>query len=68
MASSSEERRVVLVKPGDVLLIGNVGDHIANAESWDHVGPFFRDVLGIRVVVFERDIVLDLLPVGASDA
>ncbi len=53
-----EETRVFLVKPGDVLLIGNVG--AAAMEELDSLGEFFQKA-GIKCTVFNDDIQLDLL-------
>lgn len=58
------ETRAVLVKPGDLLLIGNVG--IATTDDHDVLAAgveFFRR-LGIDVVFFAEDIRIDLLPPG----
>lgn len=61
------EQRVVLVKPGDLLILGNVGP--LAAEQMDaltaSVGGLYRQ-LGIHVAVFEADVRLDLLPDGFS--
>lgn len=64
-AAPSVEQRVVLVKPGDLLILGNVGplsadDHDALAGA---LGALYRQ-LGIHVAVFEADVHLDLLPGG----
>jgi hypothetical protein len=67
MAGSSEEQRVVLVKPGDMLLIGNARDAHEDREALARLGDWFQ-AAGIRVAVFANDIDLDLLPSGASDA
>jgi hypothetical protein len=52
------EARIVLIKPGDVLVIGNVG--ALPEESWgpavDHLTPL-KEALGLAgVVVFEGDV------------
>jgi hypothetical protein len=57
------ERRVVLAKPGDLLLIGNAGDYVADPQ----VGDFFES-LGLKVAVFAGDIDIDLLPGGGARA
>lgn len=51
---SGECRRVLLVKPGDVLLVGNVGiphDLVMLREAGQAL-----DALGIRAVFFAEDI------------
>jgi hypothetical protein len=67
MASSSEERRVVLVKPGDMLLIGNARDVHDDPEALARLGDWFQ-AAGIRVAVFAGDIDIDLLPGGGARA
>jgi hypothetical protein len=67
MAGSTEELRVVLVKPGDVLLIGNIGGGLVDVIDWEAVRACF-DKLGLKVVLFAEDIDLGLLPGGASGA
>lgn len=52
----SDETRVVLIKPGDVLLIGNVGNTINLIGAPKLLGDLKR-VLGLeQIVVFEADI------------
>lgn len=53
----SDEVRVVLVKPGDLLLIGNVE---ITAENADMVRDAFREI-NLHAVVFAGDIELDKL-------
>jgi len=53
MADESETR-VLLVKPGDLLLIGNVGD-VGNPEFAAKAVKVFAD-MGVRVVFFMADI------------
>jgi hypothetical protein len=50
----SEGQRVFLVKPGDVLLLGNV-QIPADSDVYDDWSRFCDEV-GIRVAVFEADI------------
>lgn len=57
------EKRVVLVKPGDLLLIGNA-PHAASRAS-ESMEKLF-DHLNIKVVVFADDITLDALPAEAT--
>jgi len=52
------DRHVVLAKPGDVLLIGNVGP--IDAEMLDALTAFFAEAR-IRVAIFEEDMELDAL-------
>lgn len=53
----SGRTRVVLIEPGDVLLIGNLG----RLESPEQIEPVVRclDELGIASLVFSADIDLD---------
>lgn len=53
--------RVLLIRPGDVLLIGNVGP-IRDAKAAADAAQAIKDVVGVRVVLFERDIDVDKLP------
>lgn len=55
----TEETRVVLLKPGDVLLIGGVefGSAMEAADAIESL----RDVLDVRVAVFADDIQIDKL-------
>lgn len=55
----ADEVRVVLVKPGDKLLIGNVGE--LDAETATEVVKAFNELVGLRVVLFEEDISMSLL-------
>jgi hypothetical protein len=53
----AELRHVVLAKPGDILLIGNVGNSCElDAEDMQRIGQVIRDQFGIEVVCFEADI------------
>ena len=52
--SDPTETRVLLVKPGDLLLIGNVG-HIGDASMAQAAVQVFADS-GIKVVFFMEDI------------
>jgi hypothetical protein len=54
---SGDEKRVVLVKPGDVLLLGNIG----RVESPEQVEPIVRCLgrLGITALLFSADIKMD---------
>lgn len=57
------ETRVVLVKPGDVLIFGNVGPV---EGDWTGVGNL-KDLLGLKaVLVFTEDIDLAAIPDGAG--
>lgn len=59
-----EPTRVVLVKPGDVLVFGNVGEqrHVACAAT------ALRDQLGLReVLLFAGDVDMTAVPGGALD-
>lgn len=58
----TEEVRVLLIKKGDVLLIGNAGD----LGDVDHeMLSRFTEVVGVHVALFEQDIVIGTAPVGA---
>jgi hypothetical protein len=61
-------RHIVLVRPGDVLLIGNVGTSLDDdgTEALQQLGAIFRDGLGIEVVAFEADINVDMVPGGSG--
>jgi hypothetical protein len=54
------ETRVLLVKPGDLLLIGNVGQ-IGDAEFAAKAVKVFAD-MGVRVVFFMADIDMAKVP------
>lgn len=57
----SDETRVLLVKPGDVLLIGNVGfdaDPTWIQKCVEHMQRNF----GIRAVIFAADIDVAMVP------
>lgn len=57
--------RVVLVKPGDVLIFGNVGS--IGPDEIEKL-PNLRDALGLRaVLVFEDDIDLAAVPSALLD-
>lgn len=53
--SQKRTQRVVLVKPGDVLLIGNAGRLGAEEGDQEFLGELVKR-LGIQVVIFEQDI------------
>lgn len=57
----SDETRVVLVKPGDKLLIGNIGDLGLTVEEVEKVHEGLRRILGLQVVIFAADIDMGLL-------
>lgn len=57
----SEGKRVLLIKPGDILIFGNVGDveHSDMAPALTKL----REVLGIeQVFVFAENIDMDSIP------
>lgn len=60
------ETRVVLVKPGDVLIFGNLGDCIDTDEAARQLGDAFNEIkttIGLKqVVAFEADIDLAAIP------
>lgn len=59
--------RVVLVKPGDVLVFGNVGD--LSADSLANGAEFLKERLGLAAVVFfAADIDLAAVPAAALPA
>jgi hypothetical protein len=54
------ETRVVLVKPGDVLIFGNVGNF--DSSIADRFGDL-KDLLGLKqIVIFTEDIDLAAIP------
>lgn len=53
---TAPERRVVLLKPGDVLLIGRCD--VLDVQDAERLGAAL-DKLGIKAVVFSDDIVID---------
>lgn len=57
-------RHVVLVKPGDTLLLGNVGE--VDPETLERIGAAFGGELGIHVVVFSADIDMDAVAGGSG--
>jgi hypothetical protein len=60
MADESETR-VLLVKPGDVLLIGHLGDSV-RPESLGAALADFRKQTGINVYAFTADIDIAKVP------
>jgi hypothetical protein len=63
------ETRVLLVKPGDVLVIGNVGASPADAEVWAVMMDALTKGLqafGIYPVVFESDVDLAAVRDGVA--
>lgn len=61
---ASDVKRVVLVKPGEVLLIGNVGE-LVEGENLADVDKFFG-AIGIQVVLFAEDIDMDAVAGGSG--
>jgi hypothetical protein len=59
-----DETRVVLVKPGDVLLIGNVGLTVQSEVV--SATQAISKIIGTRVVMFADDIDIALLSDGDS--
>ena len=61
------ETRIVLVKPGDVLILGNVGEFAASdAKTIAHHLEVLKRRLGLReVLLFEGDIELAMVEGGA---
>lgn len=58
-AAPEESIRVVLVKPGDVLLIGNVAISGGEHEAFSDVMTAFKQAVGIdHVMVFADDITM----------
>ncbi|MBM0275119.1 hypothetical protein [Micromonospora tarensis] len=55
----ADEKRVVLVKPGDVLVIGNVGDH--SLEDLQRAAEHLKQIGLAGVLLFAADIQLDAL-------
>lgn len=65
--TAQDEVRVVLLKPGDVLAIGNVGTDITEAEA--EAMARFRDAIGLRGVwIFPGDIQLDVIHAATGDS
>jgi len=67
---STDPVRVVLVKPGDVLLIGNVGELTPeDAEAAGHIATQLRTTLGLaHVVLFHEDIDLAVTTPSSTEA
>jgi hypothetical protein len=61
--SESDVRHVVLVKPGDLLVFGNVGE--VDVESVEALNAHLHERLGIEVVLFAGDI--DMAAVSRGD-
>ncbi len=59
---AADERRFVLIKPGDVLLIGGAD---VGPDNFDMVRTFFAEGLGVRVAFFAADI--DVSKLSAAD-
>ena len=58
----STEARVVLVKPGDILIFGNVGD-FDPGDNFSAALTTVKECLGLaHIVVFEADIDLAAIP------
>ncbi|MCX5066918.1 hypothetical protein OOJ91_13785 [Micromonospora lupini] len=61
---AGDETRVVLVKPGDVLVFGNVGE-FATPKDLARLGKRLKKALGVKdVVLFVGDIDLAVVPRG----
>jgi hypothetical protein len=57
----SDETRVLLVKPGDVLLIGNIG--FDTDPTWiQKCAQHMQQNFGIRTVLFAADIDVAMVP------
>ena len=56
---TDDETRLVLIKPGDVLLIGGVGTISAQAAA-EFIARL-KDVIGVRAVLFPDEIELGRL-------
>lgn len=54
------DTRVLLIKPGDVLLIGKVGD--VDPEGASEAAAAIQDAIGVRIVIFTEDIDIDKVP------
>ncbi|GAA2216995.1 hypothetical protein GCM10010400_72940 [Streptomyces aculeolatus] len=57
-----DEQRVFLVKPGDLLVFGNVGE--VPADSVQALSHLLREEIGVRAVVFAADIDMAAVPGG----
>ncbi|MFD5111448.1 hypothetical protein ACFWNG_03885 [Streptomyces sp. NPDC058391] len=60
------EKRVVLVKPGDVPLIGNLGSSPAEVLEGARALAKFLATVGISAALFSEDIDLDMVPGGSG--
>ena len=61
----SDETRLVIVKPGDVLVLANVGPLGGNLPDLPDLLTALRDELGLRhILIFERDADLSVVPVS----
>lgn len=56
----SDEQRVFLIKPGDTLVFGNVGD--LDPESVDALSQVLYEQMGLRVLCFAADIDMAAVP------
>lgn len=67
---STDTVRAVLLKPGDVLLIGNVGELTpALAKAAGHLASQLRTTLGLaHVVLFHEDIDLAVATPSSTEA
>lgn len=63
----ADETRVILVKPGDVLLVGNLGSDV-HAEALSRAIGEFHERTGIMIYAFAADIDIDKIPAGDSIA
>lgn len=56
----SDEQRVFLIKPGDTLVFGNVGD--LDPESVDALSQVLYEQMGLQVLCFAADIDMAAVP------
>jgi hypothetical protein len=56
--------RVLLVRPGDVLLIGNIGEHV-DPTAANAAVETLRKETGVKVFLFRGDIDIAKLPADA---
>lgn len=65
-ADEVRERRVLLVKPGDILLIGNIGRDTVTPEQLIRPADRMREI-GIETFWFSEDIDIDVVAGGKQE-
>jgi hypothetical protein len=66
MSQDRTETRVVLVKPGDLLLVGNAGEITQQQydEAYAPLGALLKEQLNVRTIFFPGDIDVAALAAG----